>query len=288
AETAKDREDTRKKLEVTAEELAETAKDREDTRKKLEVTAEELKKSHETLETEVDKHTRALVAKEKNFISMASHQLLTPLALMKGYISMLVSGKIGKIDEEAKKYLEESIEGGERMSNLVKSLLTTSRVESGKVQIKVVNFDLDKLVRNVALELKPKLEGKKLGLVVPSPKKLMVFADLDQTREVLTNVLDNAIKYSKKGGVTIATSQKDSMGLVSVSDTGIGINQKDLPHIFEKFYSSENWLQTQSESHGLGLYIAKLLLKEMGGTITVESKVGEGSTFTVSLPRAKN
>ena len=143
-------------------------------------------------------------------------------------------------------------------------------------------------MRSVATELKSKLEGKKLTIELPSPKKLMVFADKEQIREVLINVLDNAIKYSEKGTIIITEIQKDSMGIISFRDSGIGINQKDLPHIFEKFYSSENWLQTQSESHGLGLYIAQLLLKLMGGSIKVETKTREGSTFSVSLPLSKN
>ena len=170
------------------------------------------------------------------------------------------------------------------MSNLVKSLLTTSRVESENIKIVKANFDLDELIRNVADILKPKLENKKLTIELPTPKSLMVFADKEQTREVLTNVLDNAIKYTEKGAITITENQKDGMGTISIKDSGIGINQKDLPHIFEKFYSSENWLHTQSESHGLGLYIAQLLLKLMGGSIKAESQVGEGSTFFVSLP----
>ena len=109
-----------------------------------------------------------------------------------------------------------------------------------------------------------------------------------ETKEVLINVIDNAIKYSKKGAIAITYGKTDTMGIVHIKDTGIGINQKDLPHIFEKFYSSENWLQTQSESHGLGLYIAKLLLTVMGGTISAESTVGKGSTFSIALPLSKN
>lgn len=246
-----------------------------------------------TKEKEIEKtkeaqlrHEIEIEAKEKDFISIASHQLLTPLALMKGYTSMLISGKLGKVDEEAKKYLVESLDGSERMSNLIKSLLTTSRIESGTIKIVGASFDLDEIAHSVATELNIKLKEKNLTIQLPPPKKLMVFADIDQAREVLKNVLDNAIKYTEKGTIIITESQTNSMGTVSISDSGIGINQKDLPHIFEKFYSSANWLQTQSESHGLGLYIAQLLLKLMGGTISVESKLKEGSTFTIALPLA--
>ncbi len=244
-----------------------------------------------TKEKEIEKtkerqlqHQIEMEKKERNFVSMASHQLLTPLTLMKGYTSMLISGKIGKIDQEVKKYLQESLMSSDRMSSLVKSLLTTSRIESKNIKIVKINFDLDELIQSVVNELKPKLESKKLIIELPAPKKLMVFANKEQSREILMNVLDNAIKYTEKGTITITESQTDSLGTISVKDTGIGINQKDMPHIFEKFYASENWLQKQNESHGLGLYIAKLFLKLMGGSIMVESKVGEGSTFFISLP----
>src|SRR3989338_2676031 len=240
------------------------------------------------LKEEQLKHDVELQENENDFILVASHQLLTPLALMKGYTSMLLSGKVGKIDTEAQKYLQETLYSSERMSSLVKSLLTTSRIESENVKMVSANFDMDELSRSVAFDSKQKLQGKKLALELPSPKKLMVFADKEQTKEVLINVIDNAIKYSKKGAIAITYGKTDTMGIVHIKDTGIGINQKDLPHIFEKFYSSENWLQTQSESHGLGLYIAKLLLTVMGGTISAESTVGKGSTFSIALPLSKN
>lgn len=245
------------------------------------------KEIEETKEKQLQ-HEIEIETKERDFISMASHQLLTPLTLMKGYTSMLISGKIGKIDQEAKKYLQESLQGSDRMSNLVKSLLTTSRIESENIKVVKVNFDLNELIRSIAIGLKPTLEAKKLAIKVPIPKKFMVFADKNQTREILMNVLDNAIKYSETGTITISENQTDCLGTISIKDTGVGINQKDLPHIFEKFYASENWLQKQSESHGLGLYIAKLFLKSMDGSIRAESKIGKGSTFFISLPLTQN
>ena len=229
---------------------------------------------------------KELEIQERDFVSVASHQLLTPLALVSGYISMLVSGKLGSVDKEAKKYLEESFHGTERMSGLVKSLLTTSRIESGYIKIEKLKFDLSKLMHDVASDLNSKLESKGLDLKLSARTPILVKADQKQTREVLTNILDNAIKYTEKGSISVTISSKRKLGQVIVSDSGIGISKEALPHIFEKFFMSKNWVIKQSESHGLGLYISKLLLGMMGGTIRVESSVGIGSTFTITLPLA--
>lgn len=228
--------------------------------------------------------------KERDFISMVSHQLLTPLALVRGYISMLISGKIGKIDKEAKRYLTESFHGGERMSKIIKSLLTMSRIESETINISKTNFDLNRLVKIIINILKQSLEHDNEISVkfFSSRHKIMVYADKQLTGEALKNVLNNAIKFGNKDTITVATSQKGNMGIVSVKDNGIGISQKELPHIFDKFYVSRNRLEAQSDSHGLGLYITKLFLKLMDGSIKVESKLKRGSTFTISLPLAKN
>jgi len=129
-------------------------------------------------------------------------------------------------------------------------------------------------------KMKNKAKALKLMFKADPDADFLINADKNSLRQVFSNLIDNAIKYTEKGTITITESQTDSLGTISVKDTGIGINQKDMPHIFEKFYASENWLQKQNESHGLGLYIAKLFLKLMGGSIMVESKVGEGSTFS--------
>ncbi len=229
-------------------------------------------------------HEIVVALQEKEFVSLASHQLLTPLALIIGYTSMIISGKLGNIDQNVKKSLKESLEGAHRMSNLVKSLLTTSRIESGNIKLTKTIFDLDNLVGSVAEELRLKLESKNLKIILPKSKKLLVRTDKEQARQILTNILDNAIKYTNKGQVIITMNTKNGMGYVSISDTGMGVDKQILPYIFRKFYMSKNGIYKKVESYGLGLYISKLLLDSMKGTITVESKKGEGSTFTIGFP----
>lgn len=224
--------------------------------------------------------------KERDFVSFASHQLMTPLALVGGYLSMLISGKIGKVDDEAKKYLDESFQGSQRMTRLIESLLTTSRLEGGHIKIEPVKFDLGSLLSDTVKEFQHMAQEKQLMLTVAKLEPVIVMADINYTKEIISNVINNALKYTEKGGVEVKASAVGNSAVVAIKDSGIGINQKDLAKVFDKFYMSENFISKQATSIGLGLYISRLLLDLMGGTIKVESKVGEGSTFTISLPLA--
>lgn len=223
-----------------------------------------------------------------DFISMVSHQMLTPLVLIEGYVSLLQSGKGGRVDAAAGKSLAEIFSGAKRMERLVKAFLTSSRIERGVISIEKQNFDLGQLVLGCCQDFMQKSTDKKLKLNLPvSGSPVLVYADPNQTHEVLINVLDNAIKFTERGTISVTFGKQGSEAFVTVKDTGIGLPEKDLPHIFEKLYWSKNWVGGQSESTGLGLYIAKLLIEQMGGIIKVESQVGKGSSFTFTLPLAK-
>ena len=235
------------------------------------------------------RHEIQLEKKEREFVSMASHQLLTPISLIQGYLSMLLSGKYVSLDIVSSNYLKESLKGAQRMARLIKDLLTTSRIESGRIHVEKKVFDLSSVLLEVLKGFRPKAKQKHLKITVNLPKTpYSVFADIHYTREALANIIDNAIKYTKKGSITLSV-KKGTNGFISLSieDTGIGINRNDLPHIFDKFYLSKNWITRQGGSHGLGLYISKLLIGLMGGTIGAESKVGVGSTFHFTLPLYK-
>ena len=267
----------------------------------LKQVKEELTKFNQELEIKVKKRANALIKskeeqlrheiqleeKERDFVSMASHQLLTPIALIRGYLSMLLSGKYGNVDSIASGYLSESLKGAQRMAKLVKDLLTTSSIESGHIKIEKQGFDLTVVLLEVLKDFRSKAEQKHLKFIVNVRKESSsVLADIHYTREVLANIIDNAIKYTKKGGISF-TVKKSANGFISISieDTGIGINRNDIPHVFDRFYMSKNWLTRQSDSNGLGLYISRLLVEKMGGTITVESQVDKGSEFIINLPQ---
>lgn len=230
-------------------------------------------------------HEIQLEEKERDFVSMASHQLMSPLALVRGYTTMLVSGKYNNLQKSKREFLDEILKASDRMSRLIKSLLTVARIESGIIHVDKTVFNLDEVVKTACRDLRFKAEKKRLRLTCNSKVIFNVRADPYYTQEVLSNLIDNAIKYTDKGSITI-TTQKTNHNFVRIiiKDSGRGIEEDAIPHVFDKFYISKNWVTTQSESTRLGLYISRLLVEGMGGTIGVESKAGDGSTFYFTLP----
>lgn len=224
-----------------------------------------------------------LERKERDFVAVASHQLLTPLALIKGYLSLLLRGRI--TDSKKLRYMKEVSLGATRMDKLIKQLLEISRIERGVLKMEKRKFGLGKLAREVARELKEKAKRAGVKLVIGKKREVVVWADKVFTREVVVNLIDNAIKFTPQGGSVMI--DWPSGGQLSVTDTGAGIAESDQGRIFDKFYKSENWVKHESTSSGLGLYIAKSLVEMMGGTIKVESMPGRGSVFSFVLPKQK-
>ncbi len=266
------------------EKLEESEKDLE---YKVRERTSELERAEGIVENQLRAETQ-LAKKEKDFISVASHELQTPVALIKGYMSMLVSGQYGKIDSEAKGYILESLSGINRLAKLVKNLLSTSRIDAAKVKLEKRTFDLSELVGGVVRGFENIATEKGLSLDFKQVKNIKVYSDYDKCVEIVTNLIDNAIKYTELGSVLVSVLKEESFAKVIVGDTGIGIKKNVLPHIFDKFYFSESFVSKQSESTGLGLYIVKSLVGLLGGTIKVESRDGFGSKFTFILPIKQN
>ena len=243
-------------------------------------------KQAKKLEENQLRHELELEKKERDFISVASHQLQTPLALIRGYLLMVISGKYGTVDENIKNYLVRTLDSCDRITRLVRDLLSTARIDSGRLKVEREKFNIISLTQNIVKSFENRAQQKGLDLIFIGGKGINVLADADKTAEILTNLVDNAIKFTNSGKVTVRNLSSGRMAKVEVSDTGIGVIKKDLPRIFEKFYFSENWISKQSRSSGLGLYIAMTLAKAMSGNIEVESTKGKGSKFTLTLPLA--
>lgn len=227
------------------------------------------------------------------FVSIASHELLTPTATMMGYLSMILDEGIGKVDARARDYLSKVFNSSKRLSELVKELLSVSRIERGKIQINAVKMDIIPLVEQTIDDLQIKAKEKKMEILLKARdgkvKKdgLQVWADGSKLTEVLFNLIGNAIKYSLAGTVTVEVFKDASFATISVTDTGIGIPKKDLSRLFEKFFRATNSDKTGASGTGLGLYITKSIIELMGGRIWAESTEGKGSTFYFTLPLAK-
>lgn len=224
---------------------------------------------------------------KSDFISIASHQLRTPLTAIKGYVSMILEGDFGKITAEEKESLEKVFDSTERLIRLVEDLLNISRIESGRLQFSFTEVRLEEMVDSVMEELANNAKKKGLKLLYNKPQKALpkVKIDEEKARQVVMNLIDNAIKYTKKGSVSVSVSQADKNIEFCVADTGMGIKKDDLPHLFQKFSRGTGISLIHTEGTGLGLYVARMMMEAHGGRIWAESEgEGRGSKFCFSLP----
>ena len=247
---------------------------------------EELQELTKQLEF-ANKELKRLDKAKSEFISIASHQLRTPLTAIKGYMSLLREGTYGKLVQKMEKPIANVYASNERLIRLVNDLLSLSRLESGKLEIKWEPTRLEETIQSIVDELNIKAEQKKLKLVFVKPEKaLPVFLlDEEKIRNVILNVIDNAIRYTDKGSITVRTRLFPGKLRILISDTGAGMTQDELQKLFQSFTRGSAGSKAWSEGSGLGLYIAKQFVEMHKGKIWAESEgIGKGSTFIIELP----
>jgi signal transduction histidine kinase len=222
------------------------------------------------------------------FISMASHQLRTPLTSIKGYISMLLEGDLGKLTEEQKHVLNEAFVSSERMVRLIGDFLNVSRLETGRFVIDKHPVDLASLVSREISGLTQNAAAKGVKFSYKAPKNIPIIeVDENKIQQVIMNFADNAIYYSKeKGKVVISLKKVKNFVEFTVQDTGIGVPKAEQAGLFDKFYRASNARKARPDGTGVGLFLAKKVIGDHGGTIIFESKEGKGSTFGFRLPIA--
>lgn len=221
------------------------------------------------------------------FISIASHQLRTPLTGIKWFLEMLIKGEIGKLSSDQLNTLKQINSSNERLIDLVNALLNISRIESGRLIIDPVPTDLVKLVRSVIEELKPIYQKRHQDLVFTSGKDIPQNISIDPNliRHVYMNLLTNAIKYTQDNGKINIEITKDESSIISkVSDNGYGIPENLKHRIFQKFFRAENVIKRETDGTGLGLYLVKAVVESSGGSITFDSQENIGTTFVLRLP----
>lgn len=235
------------------------------------------------------KADRAQLAKleqvRSQFLANVSHELRTPIFTIQGYLETLLDGAI---DDPAvnRDFLEKISRHVERLNALLSDLIDIARIESGEMKMSFRYFPLHDFLESVVADLRPTAEqrGIRLSLLASERDPIEVLGDRDRLRQVLSNLIENAIRYNRAGGeVHISYSSKNGYARVSVSDTGIGIAPEHLPRIFERFYRVDMERSRETGGTGLGLAIVKHIVEAHGGTIDVVSEVGKGSTFSFTL-----
>ncbi len=232
---------------------------------------------------------KAIDKAKTEFVSLASHQLRTPLTSINWYIEMLQSGDAGVLNDKQKEFLSEIYAGSRRMVALVNDLLNVSRLETGRLKIEPVPTDIVTFITEICREIEPLVKEKSCQLSLELPEKEIATVNVDRIllRQVIINLLTNAIRYSsadKKGNVKIALAVSPKEYTIQVSDNGIGIPKEAQGHIFEKFFRSDNAREIETNASGLGLYLAKQIMDVSGGTIGFNSESGQGAKFYVTIP----
>ncbi len=224
-----------------------------------------------------------------DFLSIASHQLRTPLTSIKGFLSLVLEGSYGKISKRVREALEKSFLSSQRLNDLIENLLNISRIESGRISFDITQNDILKSLDKLTSTLKVVAQSKNLELIYHRPKKKIPPFNFDKIKieEVISNLIDNAIKYTKEGQIAVFVEYHSRKKIleVGVKDTGMGIRKDELEYIFEKFQRGKDTNSVYTEGIGLGLYFCQELAKAHKGEIEVSSPgIGRGSTFKLILP----
>lgn len=250
-------------------------------RKQIEKLAEDLKKANSRLKT--------LDRMKSEFVSIASHQLRSPLTSIRGYTSMLLEGSYGKLSKKVLNTIERIADSSRFMALSIEDYLNVSRIEAGNMKYEMADFNLKEVAKKIVDEMRPAAIKEGLLMVFKSDcdSSAMVNADVGKTRQVIMNLIDNSIKYTKKGTLTIFAHDdvKKKKMYVTVHDTGVGIDPNALDDVFEKFVREKDANQVNTTGTGLGLYVAKKIIESMKGRIWAESEgKGKGSSFHIELP----
>lgn len=218
-----------------------------------------------------------------SFISDVSHELRTPMTIISGFIEGVLDGTIP--DGEKNKYLTTVLEEVKRLSRLVSELLEASRLEQGKIKIEKKNVDMNRLAAESVFAYEQQLTEKKINVDLQLyENECIAMADKDSIKRVLINLIDNAIKFTPEGGdISVSTRKQDKKVLVSVENSGEGIREEDLRHIWERFYKSDKSRSQDKKGVGLGLHIVKTIITQHGGEIFAESEEGKFARFTFIL-----
>jgi signal transduction histidine kinase len=259
---------------------------------------EELEKVNKKLQLEIEEHVRVeeelkaanIRLKEVDrlksvFLSSMSHELKTPLNSIIGFTGIMLMGMTGEITEEQRSQLFIVKDSANHLLSLINDILDISKIEAGKVALSLTEFRLDEVISEVVEIISPAINEKRLKLIREVPEGITLFSDKRRIKQVLTNLINNAVKFTDKGNVKIAAKiLKDKMLEIRVADTGIGIKSENINKLFQPFQQIDTPPGKTHKGTGLGLYLCKKLVTLLGGDISVKSEYGTGSEFSFAIP----
>lgn len=254
-------------------------------RERIEKLAGELEKTNAALAA-ANERLKELDQLKSEFVSLATHQIRGPITAIKGYASMLLQGDFGAVPDACKKPIDTIFKSSASLAGIVQDYLDVSRIEQGRMKYEISDFDLSVLVAEAAAEFKSSIEQKNLTLSLEIEPNIAVRADAGKLKQVIENLIDNALKYTMSGGIEVMVRKPEQKKVrIEVRDTGVGIAPETLPNLFKKFSRASDASRANLKGTGLGLYVARQLLEAQGGSIRAESEgEGKGATFIVELP----
>lgn len=248
-------------------------------------------RSKQYMEIETMTKQQELINKEKDeIIAVVSHEFRTPLAAIKGYLELLTTKAVQVLSEEQKGFVKKIQVNVGRLQAIIENTLNVSVYEAGTMSLFLQPVDFEKLVAdtvNNTLLFEAEDKHIYLKLELPTTRLSLISADPQRLKQVVINLVENAVKYTEKGGVSVTLSQEQEWVNMVVADTGKGIDAKDLPYLFQKFYRGGDYKTRISQGAGLGLYITKKLTEKHHGTIEIKSEPGKGTVVTLRLPIPK-
>jgi len=243
-----------------------------------------------------------LAAEKQEFLAVMSHELRTPMTGTKGYLSMILDGDAGEISPDVREYVAQAYVANDHLIRLVERMMKTVALQEGKVKLNIQKLDLVKNIEMLTNDFQIPAKDKKLTLTYEKPympkgdsaqgrptQPIFVLADPDRLREVLMNLISNAIKFTSQGSITIKNRNMNSWAVTDIIDTGTGIKKENQGKLFEIFTKTNLSLMGQEKGTGLGLYLARHLAEIQGGKVWLEESIeGKGSTFSASFPKYNN
>lgn len=232
---------------------------------------------------------KTVETRNKEFIYTTTHELRTPITVIKGYLSMILNGDAGEVNPRQRLYFNRVYRSTDKLVLMVEDLLKTAKIEENKIIFIKNPFNSARLIADVIIDFKQKAKNKKIDLKVNGiSDDIKLLGDYDKTKQALSNLVDNAIKYTAKGNIVIKNGMMKNFGVITVEDTGVGIPKKDWGAIFNKFYRVQNSESIRAGGTGLGLFIVKNLVEKQDGKMEITSKLGKGTRISILLPLVKN